>query len=159
MISLKIKEKKVLLLFLILWFAMFAVFAFILEYTHPYQGFVVDKSENIYIGKETEITVYDNNNSYLYSIDTSGYRGYHFAVYENSVVIQSGNYYYFVDETGKETPFTEKEISEIGNKLQFESYEYRANSTRYKMKRSQDEIEIIDTSDGRLVYEGLIDNN
>ena len=157
MISLKIKEKKVLLLFFIIWFALLAVFAFVLGYTHPYQGFVVDESENVYIGKDTEIAVYDNNNSYLYSIDTSGYRGYRFAIYENSVVIQSGNYYYFVDETGKETPFTEEEKSEIGIKLQFESYEYRANSTRYKMKRSKDIIQIVDTSDGRVVFEEKIE--
>lgn len=151
-----LRKMKILFIISVFLFVFPHLFFLVADLDISYNGFVVDENENVYIIKRGELVVYKNN-SCLYSIDMSGKGVYRLTVYDNKIlIIQSDDKYHFLDKTGKEISITEEEFIDIRdtNTLGLDSASiYTTEKTSYKLEDRYLKTKIVDTADGRVVYE------
>ena len=101
-----------------------------------YYGFAVDKSNNIYLGKDKSIDVLNDKGEVINKIDPMTSRGYSFTITENDeIIISTGDYWYRKDlsdnliEKNVINDYRENPIST------FSRYKYSAaDGTEYVMK-------------------------
>ena len=101
-----------------------------------YQGFAIDKSGNIYLGKSGNIEVLDDKGKLIKNISPMTSRGYRFTITENDeIVISTGNYWYRKDlsnnllDKGEITTYEDDPLTRV------KRYKYiSADGSQYVMK-------------------------
>ena len=101
-----------------------------------YQGFALDKSDNIYLGKSGNIEVLDNKGKLIKNISPMTSRGYRFTVNENNeIIISTGYYWYRKDLSDNLLDKGEITAHEDDPLAKLKRYEYiSADGSQYVMK-------------------------
>ena len=107
------KPPKILIIFLSIYFPIFLTY-FLLILTGKacisYEGFAIDSNDNIYVGKDAKIDVYNPNGEWIREINTITTRGYRFTIQDDQILLDASTHLLTFDLNGN--LISKKEISE-----------------------------------------------
>lgn len=147
------KLKLIILVFLaVVIFVLPHILFLVTDYNFSYYSLVVDENENVYLSTKNKIVVY-NNNKYIYSIDTSEYDSFRFAVHNGKILIYSEYNCFLIDKTGKKISMTSEEFIGIRDNVYFNSSSFSNGEKTYELIERKGKTKVLDLSDKRVVYE------
>lgn len=116
-----------------------------------YNGFSVDREENLYVGKPSQIEVYSSDGSFLRSFSSQTSRGYHFTIKDGeTVLVDTGAQLHILDLQGNVLSVIDGDYSGVNFSKKFISQ----NGNQYQVNRIlRTSVVLIDGDQKKTVFE------
>lgn len=122
-----------------------------------FNGFAVDSSNYLYVGKNDKIEVYDQN-TLIRTIDPKTSRAYSFTIQDDTILLSTSVTVYEMDLDGNVLNDYEDTYTKVYNKLERNKYRFTAqDGTEYSVKHRFSRMQIVQNEDNCIYQMPLFD--